>query len=299
MAGSVNNDIMSIAFGMGAILWTIRWYHSPNYKNILAIALCIGLGMMTKLSIGMVAPAVAIVFLTKLIEERKHPLRTIGQFGAFGVVCCPLGLWWSIRNLVKFGMPISYVPDLGTSNHQYIGFRSVWERLFSTEGWSWDNVFVNWGDPYYDFQPILGLFKTALFDEQDLTGYVVALKIPCVILFYLSALLILVTVVGLVIFVFVNRRTPVALRALVGVLYLTLLYSYITFCFAYPHTCTMNARYVVPLIALGCVMVGWLVNWLRERQSKPTKVLAVSITGVATLFCILSAEVYTVLALNG
>ncbi|MDE7138123.1 MAG: hypothetical protein K2O29_06670, partial [Ruminococcus sp.] len=50
LSGSINNDILSVAFILGAVITTLKWYENPTMKNILKIAVCIGLGMMTKLS---------------------------------------------------------------------------------------------------------------------------------------------------------------------------------------------------------------------------------------------------------
>ena len=50
LSASVNNDPLMLLFFLVAILYTIRWYRRPAMKNILMIALAIGLAMMTKLS---------------------------------------------------------------------------------------------------------------------------------------------------------------------------------------------------------------------------------------------------------
>lgn len=298
LSGSVNNDILSVAFALGAILWTIRWYQSPSFRRILAIALCIGLGMMTKLSVAMVAPAIALVFLAKLIEERKKPGRTLAQYGAFAAVCFPLGLWWSIRNWVLFKMPVNYVPDLGgETNFQFIGDRSWQERLFGSQ-WEWDKVFERWGDPYYEFEPHVGLFKTALFDEKDFTSvFSEQLKIPCIVLFYLSLLLVALSIVALLWFLFrKENKQPIPIRMMIGGLYLLLLVSYYQFCFQYPYTCTMNARYVVPLIALGCLLIGDMIDKLLKQKNRLAYSAAYAVIFCSLFFCFVSADVYIMAA---
>lgn len=71
LAGSVNNDILSIALMMCAIVCTMRWYEEQNIRNILKIAFCIGFAMMAKLSAGLIAPSVAVVFLYVFIKNGK------------------------------------------------------------------------------------------------------------------------------------------------------------------------------------------------------------------------------------
>ena len=58
-SGSINNDALSVVFILGAVLWTLKWYEKQTWESIVKIALCIGLGMMTKLSAAMVAIPVA------------------------------------------------------------------------------------------------------------------------------------------------------------------------------------------------------------------------------------------------
>lgn len=70
-AGSINNDILSITFMLGAILWTLRWYKTRTMRNIIPIALCIGFGMMTKRPVALVAPAVGLLFLLCFIVNFK------------------------------------------------------------------------------------------------------------------------------------------------------------------------------------------------------------------------------------
>lgn len=65
----------------------------------MSISLCVGLGMMTKLSVWMVAPAIAFVFLYVFFKNLKDFKKYLVQFLCFGVVCAPLALWWQVRNL--------------------------------------------------------------------------------------------------------------------------------------------------------------------------------------------------------
>ena len=119
LAGSVNNDMLSVLFSLLSVLAAVRWYREPTLPRILCVALAVGLGMMTKLSVAMVAPAIAVLFAVKFFQSRAFK-RLIGQFAAFAAVCCPLGLWWGVRNLIRTDTPLTYVPDIGKSNIQYL-----------------------------------------------------------------------------------------------------------------------------------------------------------------------------------
>lgn len=106
-----------------------EWYREQTAKNIVKAALCIGLGMMTKISVGLIAPAVAILFFMALVQNRKNIANRLGQMCLFGVICCPLGLWWSVRNYLRFGVKPNYVPSLSNADVQYIGDLTAKHRL--------------------------------------------------------------------------------------------------------------------------------------------------------------------------
>ena len=55
MSGTMNNDNLSFMFFFLALLYGIRWYKNQSYFNIILIAVFIGFGMITKLSIGFIA----------------------------------------------------------------------------------------------------------------------------------------------------------------------------------------------------------------------------------------------------
>jgi len=122
IAGSINNDGLAFLFMLLSIYTAIRWYKDPTLKNILLIALSIGAGMSTKLSAALVAPPIALLFLIKLIKDKKKRTESIGQFCIFGCVCLPLGLWYSVRNFIKYEVPFNYVQKLSENQTNMSGF---------------------------------------------------------------------------------------------------------------------------------------------------------------------------------
>ena len=83
-SGSINNDVLSAAFMMGAFLCALNWYREQSMKNILKTALCTGLGMMTKLTAALVAPPVAVIFAVVFFKNLKTDFRKLlVQFTAF------------------------------------------------------------------------------------------------------------------------------------------------------------------------------------------------------------------------
>ena len=303
--GSFNNDMLLMLFMMSAILWGLRWYREPTFGNIIPLAFCIGLGMMTKLSGWMVAPAVAFVFLVILIKNIKKPLKYIGQYALFGVICVPLGVWWQVRNLIKFKIPLTYVPDLGTNSVMYSGNMPLVQRLFSFGNGQLDFVYGSItlvGAPYNEYNPTLGLFKTAMFDEcansiNDVHFPQIHITGP--ILFWISVVLFLICFVCFIVSMirkseYINGVERFYFVLLFGVI----LVSYYMFCIAYPLSCTFNIRYAMPLIPL-CVM--GLAMVLQRSESSQKAISTWLRRGMYTLsaaFCCMSYLVYTQVAVT-
>ena len=118
LAGSVNNDILSILLFFTAFYFGLKWFKEGKWKNIILSALATGFGMMTKLSVGLIAFPLGFLFIVKLIRDirgKKEGGRTFANLAAFGLISAPLGLWFQIRNFLMYKVPLSYV--LRSDNH--------------------------------------------------------------------------------------------------------------------------------------------------------------------------------------
>lgn len=294
MGGNFGNDLLSVLFMLLTLLFALRWYEEPTMRRILPIAFSIGLGMMAKLSAWMAAPAVALLFLVVLIRSRESWKSLLAQFVLFGLICIPLGLWWQIRNYAAFDVPLTYIPRLPMTNPQYCGNLGAARRLFDFGGEQLRYVYVAlrmYGAPYSDFNPTLGLFKTALFDagvNGVRASVFPAITVTGPILFWTG------TALGLLCFgafVFMMARRDAGLdgvrRAFFTVFALTQLISYYLFCFAYPYTCTMNIRYCAALIPVFALGMGLLLRRFAGRR------LRLFCVGLTALFAVMSCVVYT------
>ena len=263
MAGSFNNDMLSVLFALLAIMYALRWYSEPALKRIIPVALCVGLGMMTKLSVWMVAPAIAVLFLYVFIKNIRRWPGFVGQYAVFGLICVPLELWWQVRNYLSFGVPLTYVPRLTESGPQYFGAMSASERLLDFGGGQLTYpyfAFTAFGAPYDEFNPTVGLIKSALFDEGN--NNISEINFPQTetvahVLLWLGIALALLCFVGFII-AMLGKRTELDLmtRVFFAILAGTILFSYYLFCFEYPFTCTMNVRYCMPLIPVFAMGLG-------------------------------------------
>ncbi len=301
LGGSINNDVLSILFTFLAMLYTVRWYRDKSYKNTLLLALFISLGMATKLSVAVIAFGTGFVFLHALFNKRTGGFAANikalwKKLALFAAVAFPIGLWWPIRCLVKYGMPLGYVPSMTVNNPQYVGGYSFVERLTGIGFPKLADIYPNIGPDFYDYGIAPYAVKTSLFGEyftasalstqQKLFGYV---------LFISAAVLIAASLAGLVLGVvsLFRKEKPGILCsgnrlpfAFLAVFYFFLVGSYVIFCFTHPFTCTMDFRYIVPSLPIGAVCAGLLVNgqqkWacpLRAALSVTAAVFALSSVG--------------------
>ena len=266
--GAYNNDMLATLFMLLAILWTLKWYRKPSFRNIMPIALCVGCGMMSKLSAWMVAPAIAIVFLWTFIRNIKKPLPFIGQFAAFGVVCAPLGLWWQIRNLITFHIPITYVPDTKMASMSVEHIPAM-QRLFDFSLFQFDypfEAFTMHQAPYNEYNPLIGLLKTSLYDEYYQPWNFIEMATVFVVIAGILALLGTVCLVWWLI----KRKTEADLTTKIFfvTIFLTVLVSYYLFCFEFPYVCTENIRYCIPVIPILAMALGFGVNEVKKRLAK-------------------------------
>lgn len=266
LSGALNNDALSVCFIMGAVYNTIVWYRRQTIGNILKIALCIGLGMMTKLSAGLIAPAVALVFLYVLIQQRKTWWCTLRQYIIFGAICCPLGLWWGVRNYVKFGIPFNYIPTNDGMSWQDLSSIPLIRRFTDFSLQQMKLPFAQWGnDTYLEYNPTIGLHKMAMFGEETFQGDL-CLRFSKGLL-WVGAVLALAFFICFVISVFEkqnNRKEKLFL--LIG--YVTILGNFYLFCINYPYVCTMNFRYVIPCMLFAAYGTG---IWIQNQETKPCK----------------------------
>lgn len=295
LSGSINNDILSAMLSVMAIYYTVKWSQDRKMSDILKIAFSVGLGMFTKLSVGLIAPAIAAVFLIVFIENIKDFKKYIIQFAVFAAVCCPIGLFWSVSNFVRYGMPLNYVPKISEDSWQYIDVPPL-KRLTDWSLYQFASPFTQWegrGGAYDEFNPFIALLKNSMFDESTFFAQSITLQSFCTALFLVNILIIAFSLAAMIIFTVKNKEIKSEIKALLGLIFIVVFGNYVMFCINFPHICTQNTRYCVPLIVVGAVFVGMFINRAKESKSKFTvksgKVLAVSVT----LFACLSAFVYT------
>ena len=315
-SGAINNDVLSVAFIMGAVVCTLKWYENQTMKNILEIALCIGLGMMTKMSAALVAPSVAIVFLVVFIKKIKTSWKKLlGQFAAFGGVCIPLGLWFSVRNYIKWGIPLNYVhiPGVNTPEYitpivqlQYLGNKSFLSRITDFSSSYFSTPFINhrlYNSEHivYGFNennPVIVLMKTSLFnefiDKSYFTSHPFILKLTYVF-FWLAVFLAAAAFVFMIVSLFRKGTMKPLEKVFLISYYGVLMVNFYIFAYEYPWVCSMNFRYITPTLVITCLFTGIFLQNMKKKKSVVCNVITRTMEISAFAFAILSSVIFLAL----
>lgn len=266
---TLNNDMLMIMLSVLAMYFTLCWCENHSLKNIIGIAISMGLAMMTKTSAGIIAPAIGFVFLHELIVNKNMRKKLIIQFVLFGIICVPLGMFWAIRNNVLYGIPFNYVFD-PKSDEMYVGNYTLIDRIglpsiYELFGYRID---VSEPDKYYN---IWGqTMMTMVFDEGILSINSIFEHILGILMMWSSAILYIMGLISVAKGI-LDKKIDVNKRILFIISFFSVFISYIIFCFKYPYICTMNFRYIVITLVSGMMMLGLMENNKQENGNNKQK----------------------------
>lgn len=261
LSGSINNDNMSYLFHFIVILCAIRWYKNRSIKNIIILALSIGVGMLTKLSTGLVAIPVAFMFLYVFIEEwvieKRFPVKRMLNYILFGVICIPIGLFWVLRCYIRFNVPINYVGTLSDETWGYVGDYSFVSRMFPPNPLVLLKNMAHGGIGYSQ-NVWVQMIRTSSCTEADMANFPMWAKLSIVLMMGLVFVFALISFIGFVrSFICGKKETyPVLDRGLRWfwiIAYAAVVYSYFSFAYKFPQQCSMNFRYIVPVLMYPAV----------------------------------------------
>lgn len=285
---TLNNDALAFTFTVWSLYLAVRWFEEPRMGRILPLAACIGLGMMTKLSVALVAPPIALLFAIRFFSDKKW-LSYVGQFSAFLGVCVPTGLFWGVRNLIRFGLSPLYVQELPVTSPQNISAYSAWERFGFPSLEELFRVKSSWSRPNPDYNVWGQTLRTSIFDDNMLVldeageEWGRLLMLLSVILGILVSLLFVWGMLR-------DRETRISVRVFFAIFGVLTVAYFVKFCIDFPMTCTLHFRYLLPLLLLGAVGLG---AWWRSTKRGVCAWILLSLVGVLTVAAsVLSSSLY-------
>ena len=209
------------------------------------------------------------------------------------MISVPLGLWFEIRNYLNYKVPITYVL-LSDNVYQDVSRFTPMQRIFGFYGFPIEDYYINLGsDGQQDYNIFITLIKTGLFGEENcrddftmsITGYILLLVFLVVIA---------VTVAGMIYTILtLKKRDSFWEDISMVIMAVSQIVSIISFALKYPHICSINFRFAMPLALCGAVFFA-RISGIKLKGSN--KDLITKITGViAAAFFILAILFYTIL----
>ncbi|MGN0470517.1 MAG: ArnT family glycosyltransferase [Acutalibacteraceae bacterium] len=298
MSGTMNNDMLSVMFVALSLLTAIQWYKNQRARNILKIALFFGLGMFTKLSVWIVAVPVAIIFITALVQkiiakDKKQFGRLFGQMCAFLGVAAPLSFYWSIRNLVRFGVPMGYIPGAKTVSDAQLQLieNPIWQRLFDFNPEQFSYPFIS--NPFFrhdsglynEYNPLVALFKSASIGSGVNE---ISMMNPAYFQLWTGIIAALLSFICMIAVLVKKNSMPVLWKAVFGIFYIAEMVSYYVFCFKFPYVFTQEIRYVIPVIFIGAVFVAFALKNVFTGKTRLSRIMRYAVITGVTLFIVMT-----------
>ena len=279
LARLVNTDSLVSLLILVSVLYLMKWYKKPSYKNVIILGLAIGFGAMTKTSIIIMAVPLIFVYMKKIIEcvQKDEPVKHIIIQGIlFSFITLPMVFWYPIRNYNKFGQAlfgiVEAMDSLAIADSSFAGRWVLNHEIFNValEPHA-SNVFANLIISTINFA--INSYAVPILISFPLRG--------------ISLILIAISIVGMLRFTVENEQKN--LLWILVVTYCTWIFGYIYFNCLLPYSCTIHARYVITAIVIGIIYIG---IFLKNIKSKPGKNFVLVLI---TIFMIISIVMFVYL----
>ena len=293
LAGQENNDPLCIMNCFIVVYFTVCWWENHSYFNAAMIALFTGLAMFAKLSGALIiVPAIvafAIVLIQNIIKKDPNFKHQLIQGVMIGLIAAPIGLWFHIYANIRFNQPFGYVYPI-TWNALYVGDHSFFDRFINIFDFK-DMSLSIWGRTVKDLKNNIPnnynlpnfLIKSALFGEYSFM-YADALAVLSLVFNYLF---VYSSLVLMIIYFIYSKKENLEVKIIGGVIILSQLLAQLFFNIKYPFGCTMDFRYIVPII-LGFMILNTLAfdKFHKENGWKKVYSLITLIIGCCFIGCI-------------
>ena len=255
-AGRIGEDAFSCLFAVMEIYTALKWYHNSNIRNTIYTAIAFGFGLQTNLSCILPIGLLVILVLEKMVGDHDAVKKYIGQTAIFAGIAAPLGMWFYVRNAIRFGIPFTYINEQEVGNILWTGEHSLWERFAPI---NWRNLISSpYANAYEDYNLSTYFLKSEIFGEFSFeTGKVIP---------YTLLIINLLMTIFLIAFMFrliIKREKEHDEWALMGMFAFYLLFI----CYSYykePFGCSMDARYFLIVPILKVVLLGKLSEGLNR-----------------------------------
>lgn len=315
MSGSINNDGLALFLSVVSILMAAAWYSNPTWIRTVLLAVFIGLSMFAKLTGGLTAVAIGILMAYRALgfsitgdstyamsafdgkkadiaDRVRFAVRNyLSKFVLFAIIVFPIGLYWSIRNKIKWNMPFNYIPGVGENFPEEI---TMMDRLINVKTPSVYPMMVGNGDAYDEYNTFLLMVKSSLFGEYNYSELGRLVRYASVLLFILAIVLIVVGLIATFVVTFSKKsELTIKWKILLFGTWLTYLLAYLYFVLSSSNFSAGDFRYSAICIMIEGIYIGLFVDKLSN------KVIKYSITCVSIMFAAMSFVIYAMLGIRG
>ena len=316
-AGMLNNDGLAFLLSTCALYFALKWQkQGKKWTDILLCALFVGLGLSTKLSAATICLPIAGVFIVSFIETLKKKenapslKKSLLQYAVFLLLCAPLGLWFQVYANVRFGQAFGHVFD-NLNSKLYTGDHSFFSRFIlcfdMTEyfGQLWCKPFDG---NYYLFHYALrsSVFGEFVYPQGEGLGVLAVLSAYAAVVLLAAALCYSAFQI--------LRKTPTApllqeqdvktrLKTALGnwkdwlfafLLLQSQVIGEVYFYVKMPYACTMDFRYIMPIILGIALTIGYAQKALAALNTATAKRISRLLTLFVIVFIVSSALFYCV-----
>jgi 4-amino-4-deoxy-L-arabinose transferase-like glycosyltransferase len=273
-AGMLNNDAISYMLATLALYYALKWWKGAKSPvHILLCSLSVGLGMMAKLSSATVCVPIAGIFIYEFIrtllkkDDALKLWQMVLQYGAFLCICAPIGLWFQLYASIRFDQPLGFVFS-NLNKKLYTGHHSLWGRFGITLDIS-EYLASLYCRPFegnynlFNYALKSSIFGEFTYNQGDAWGAV------SVLFAYMGIAFLIFGGIWAVVLWWKSRKgedgvfrqnSPVCHKDVLftALLIASQVLSEIYFYVKMPYGCTMDFRYIMPLIfgfALGIGLV--------------------------------------------
>ena len=251
-SGYISDDVLVFMLSLLFLYYLINWYKTDKTNYIIYAAICFGFGVLTKLSILILSPAVALLFLIKLWHS-EHKNKVIEAISYFTIIAVPLSLIWIARNHILFDMAFYNIPDTSPSgqNFKYLTFI---ERI--TDFSTLLSPFIKVPE-LVENNMWLALVKTELFGEWDMSiSHPFAGKIAY-LLYFINIILSIVALISSFVlsFRYFFKKADFLAFFFALIYIITWLYSF-KYAMDYPYACSTDYRLFATLMLPELIIIS-------------------------------------------
>lgn len=283
LSGSVNNDAMSLCFTFLVIFYALKWARETTCKNIVFMAIFLGLGISTKQNVAECAFFLLPLFIYKLWVSFKEAgaKKLFLEYIVFGIISIPLGMWFFIRNLIKYNVSMLWVYDLTEDSWQYTGNYPVFNRFFIPDIREFiDNItHFRIGCGYNVW---ISIMRTSVLGEWDMASTDKKIKILAVLLMLAGAMVALWAFIYFLKDVVFGKDFSKPDKIIFVGGYLVTMIFYLSFVYKYPQECSMNFRYIVAVLLFQSAALGFI------KGDGTNKIIKSVFNITLVIFCLLS-----------